>query len=75
MKAGKTIFFYFFVAGVCLIIISPHALSDGMFMDGLIYSTIAKNMANGLCSFWEPHFTTTCHANFYEHPPLAFGLQ
>ena len=50
-------------------------MKNGMFMDGLIYSTIARNMAEGLGSFWEPCFTDTCLKHFFEHPPLALGLQ
>jgi len=44
-------------------------------MDGLIYSSIAHNLANGIGTFWKPHFTATCYPQFYEHPPLAFGIQ
>lgn len=32
-------------------------------------------MANGLGTFWDPHFTFSCHPHFHEHPPFAFGLQ
>jgi hypothetical protein len=46
-----------------------------MFMDGLIYSTVAKNLSEGIGTFWMPHFTQTVHSEFYEHPPLAFGIQ
>lgn len=67
--------FYSFAIGVFLILISPTILSDGMFMDGLIYSTIAKNLANGIGTFWNPQFTATCMTEFHGHPPLALGLQ
>jgi 4-amino-4-deoxy-L-arabinose transferase-like glycosyltransferase len=66
---------YFFVVGVFLIVISPYALSDGMFMDGLFYATIAKNLTEGLGSFWDLHFTATCSPHFRGHPPFAFGVQ
>ena len=66
---------YCFVIGLFLLIISPHFLSEGMFFDGVIYSSISKNLANGDGTFWNPHYTQTQHANFYEHPPLALGLQ
>jgi 4-amino-4-deoxy-L-arabinose transferase-like glycosyltransferase len=46
-----------------------------MFLDGLIYSTVSKNLADGLGTFWNPHFTTTLMPEFHEHPPLAFGIQ
>lgn len=72
---SKKVPFYLFVVGLFLLIISPNLLSDGMFMDGLIYSTIAHNLSNGIGSFWNPEFTKTCMTSFHEHPPLAFGLQ
>jgi len=74
-KITPTLPFYLFVIGIFLIIVSPTLLSDGMFMDGLIYSTIAHNLSNGIGSFWNPHFTATCLTDFHEHPPLAFGIQ
>ena len=66
---------YLFLLGVFLIIISPSLLTHGMFMDGMIYATVAKNMADGLGTFWQPYFTATCYPEFFEHPPLAMGIQ
>ena len=67
--------FYLFVAGVYLIIVCKDLFSNGMFLDGLIYSTVSKNLADGLGTFWNPHFSATCMAEFHEHPPLALGIQ
>lgn len=64
-----------FVTGIFLVIVSPRLLSDGMFKDGLIYSTIARNLSNGIGSFWNLHFTATCFSDFHEHPPLALAIQ
>jgi hypothetical protein len=79
MKKSPEIFqtlpFYFFAVGVFLIIVCKDILSNGMFLDGLIYSTVSKNLADGLGTFWNPHFTSTCLSDFHEHPPLAFGIQ
>lgn len=66
---------YFFVAAIFLIAISPNLFSNGMFMDGLIYSVISKNLANGAGNFWDLHFTATIFPHFHEHPPLALGLE
>lgn len=74
-KITPTLPFYLFVIGIFLIIASPNLLSDGMFMDGLIYSTVAHNLSNGIGSFWNPHFTATCMTDFRGQPPLAFGIQ
>ncbi|MGI6291011.1 MAG: ArnT family glycosyltransferase [Bacteroidales bacterium] len=67
--------FYLSVFGIILIIISPSLLSDGMFLDGLLYAVISKNLANGIGDFWHLHLTKTLSPIFFEHPPLAFGLQ
>jgi 4-amino-4-deoxy-L-arabinose transferase-like glycosyltransferase len=67
--------FYLFVSGVFLMLVFQDIFSNGMFLDGLIYSTVSKNLANGLGTFWNPHFTMTCLPDFHEHPPLAFGIQ
>jgi 4-amino-4-deoxy-L-arabinose transferase-like glycosyltransferase len=44
-------------------------------MDGTIYSTISRNLANGSGTFWQPHFSDTLFPVFIEHPPLAYGLE
>lgn len=44
-------------------------------MDGLLYSAISHNMADGLGSFWKPYLSDSVFPEFYEHPPLALGLQ
>jgi len=72
---SQTLSFYLFAIGVYLIMVCQDLLSNGMFLDGLIYSTVSKNLANGIGTFWNPHFTTTCLPEFHEHPPLAFGIQ
>ncbi len=67
--------FYVFVVGVYLIIICQNIFSNGMFLDGLIYSAVSKNLSNGIGTFWNLHFTETFMSDFHEHPPLAFGIQ
>jgi 4-amino-4-deoxy-L-arabinose transferase-like glycosyltransferase len=74
-EISQTLPFYLFTVGVFLIIVCKDILSNGMFLDGLIYSTVSKNLADGLGTFWNPHFTTTLMPEFHEHPPLAFGIQ
>jgi len=46
-----------------------------MFVDGLAYASIARNMAENYGSFWRPYYTATVYPTFYEHPPLGFWLQ
>ena len=67
--------FYIIIFGLFLIICAPTLWSKGMFMDGLYYATISRNLAEGTGSFWQLHFTATSYPIFYEHPPLAMGLQ
>ena len=62
------------MVSVFLALVSGSLLTTGMFMDGLIYSNVAVNMAEGVGSFWHPVYTATHHPDFYEHPPLALGL-
>lgn len=66
--------FYVFLLGVFLIVISPALFTHGMFMDGMIYASVAKNMSVGLGTFWQPFFTETHSPEFYGHPPLAMGI-
>ena len=53
----------------------PHLLREGMFLDGLIYASVSRNMALGIGSFWFPRNTEVVYRIFHEHPPLAFGIQ
>lgn len=75
MKNEKHYYFYLFVVFLFLGITSVELFSEGMFVDGLDYAAISRNMAEGLGSFWKPHFTNGLYDEFYEHPPLALGLQ
>ncbi|NQY66294.1 MAG: glycosyltransferase family 39 protein, partial [Flavobacteriales bacterium] len=75
MKLDKHHYLFLFVGFLFLTIVSGGLFSEGMFMDGLLYADISRNMANGLGSFWHPHLSNNLHPEFYEHPPLALGLQ
>ena len=46
-----------------------------MFLDGVTYAVLARNMAEGLGSFWSPFYTARVYPQFYEQPPLGLGLQ
>lgn len=74
-KTSPKLPFYVLAIGIYLIIVCQDLLANGMFLDGLIYSTVAKNLANGIGTFWNPHFSATLLQNFHEHPPLAMGIQ
>jgi len=47
-----------------------------MFLDGLLYSVISRNLAEGIGIFWKPCLTPTLTPDFFsDHPPLVFGIQ
>src|SRR6266571_4350347 len=46
-----------------------------MFLDGVTYASIARNLAEGRGRFWALHYTETIYPAFHEHPPLGFWLQ
>jgi hypothetical protein len=51
---------------------------DGMFMDGLLYASVAHNLARGVGTFWNPVFSQNSNPvfnTFHEHPPLVFYIQ
>lgn len=63
-----------FVAGLFGLFACNNLLTRGMFMDGLIYTSVASNMAEGVGSFWHPVYTATQFPDFYEHPTLMMWL-
>lgn len=75
MKLTDSSYFLLFVIAAFLIAVSPTLFSHGMFMDGVYYAMIARNLAEGLGSFWNPQLTDTLAQQFNDHPPLVFGIQ
>lgn len=66
------------VLAVLLGLTLPALVQRGMFMDGMLYLTVAHNLAHGFGTFWEPRFSQEGFAGlttFHEHPPLAFGME
>lgn len=72
---NKQLPFWLFTAAVLVALILPTLLQDGMFMDGLLYACVSKNLADGIGSFWFPHYSITAHPFFDQQPPLGFGIQ
>ena len=60
---------------VFIALIVPALVQDGMFVDGVTYGAISRNMAQGMGSAWCPHYTKTLYPVFYEQPPLVFMVQ
>lgn len=75
----KTLPFWILTIAIFIIVVAPSLIQEGMFMDGLLYLGVSKNMAQGIGTFWEPIFSYSWHSSgsdfFHEQPPLGFGLQ
>lgn len=73
---NKELPFWILTISVFIVLIVPELVKDGMFMDGLLYTTVSKNLADGFGCFWFPRYTETFHLPFFhEQPPLVFGIQ
>jgi 4-amino-4-deoxy-L-arabinose transferase-like glycosyltransferase len=62
-------------AAICLALILPRIAQPGMFVDGVTYAVLARNLAAGVGSFWAPSFSTTVYPVFHEQPPLGIALE
>ena len=65
---------FLFMGFFCLFILHP-LLQIGMFLDGVTYAAIAKNLSLHLGNSWDLHYSQTVFPHFHEHPPLVFWLQ
>lgn len=74
LKSKRSVPFWLFTFFVIIILVVSQLVQDGMFMDGLLYTVVGKNLADGLGSFWNPHVSKTIMYSFHEQPPLYFGL-
>jgi 4-amino-4-deoxy-L-arabinose transferase-like glycosyltransferase len=63
------------VFALIVLLTVPRMAQRGMFGDGLLYATIARNLSIGVGSFWAPSFSRTTFVEFFEHPPLGFALE
>jgi hypothetical protein len=53
---SKTVPFWLFTISCILILTISQLIQDGVFMDGMLYISVSKNLADGLGTFWEPQF-------------------
>ena len=58
-----------------LVLYLAESVEESMFVDGLWYASISRNLAEGYGSFWNPQFSAIIFSDFHEHPPLWFGVQ
>lgn len=73
-KNKNDTFMYFTMSLFVFLFISP-LLREGLFMDGLLYAGMARNIAEGTGSIWRPFLSNGMFPTFYEHPPLALYLE
>ena len=73
--------FQIFILAFVAAMFFPRVLPEGMFPDGLTYSSIARNMAEGRGGFWSPYFSSSFwipfqgnEYQFYGHPTLTMGI-
>ncbi len=64
-----------FVLTLYFLLIGHKLLRLGIHGDGVEYASIARNMADGVGTFWKPYLDETIHPVFHEHPPLVFWIQ
>ncbi len=55
-------------------LVLPELFKQGMFTDGLLYSTVASNLYHGKGTFWHLYNSATLYPGFYEQPPLYFWI-
>ena len=65
---------FYLIILLVFVALSNELWSEGMFLDGIYYATISKNLSNGIGSFWNLCFSEASGV-FQGHPPLAMGLQ
>jgi 4-amino-4-deoxy-L-arabinose transferase-like glycosyltransferase len=53
----------------------PRLAQRGMFVDGVTYASIARNLAEGRGTFWNPFYTDTLYPQFHQHPAVGLWLQ
>lgn len=67
--------FYLIVFAILISILGFNLFSEGMFADGVVYASVAKNTVNQSLFSWDLTYTKALYPEFYEHPPLVFWLQ
>jgi 4-amino-4-deoxy-L-arabinose transferase-like glycosyltransferase len=58
-----------------LALVVPRMIQRGMFLDGVTYAVLARNMAIGVGTLWAPSFSTTVYRTFHEQLPLGLGVE
>jgi 4-amino-4-deoxy-L-arabinose transferase-like glycosyltransferase len=54
---------------------APRMVQRGMFVDGMFYASVARNLARGQGTVWAPSYSSTVYAQYFEQPPLGIALE
>ena len=73
LSATKTLIL--FVLMLYYVLLGFKLLRLGIHGDGVEYASVARNMADGVGTFWKPYLDDYLHPVFHEHPPLVFWIQ
>ncbi|PKP18632.1 MAG: hypothetical protein CVU05_13165 [Bacteroidetes bacterium HGW-Bacteroidetes-21] len=77
-KINRNTPFWLFAIAVTIGLTLPVLIQDGMFMDAMLYTSVAHNMSQDFGTFWFPQFSLNNMAgltSFHEQPPLVFWIQ
>lgn len=66
---------FLLVFSIFCLLVCPHILEMGTNGDGTEYASIARNMSEGLGTFWAPYLDDTNWPVHWEHPPLIYWIQ
>jgi 4-amino-4-deoxy-L-arabinose transferase-like glycosyltransferase len=79
MNSFKQLPFWLITIAVLIGLPGVTLIQDGMFMDAMLYTSVAHNEAQGIGTFWFPQFGNQLNVaganSFHEQPPLAFAIQ
>ncbi len=64
-----------FVLTLYCLLIGYKLMRLGLHGDGVEYASVARNLADGVGTFWKPYLDDRIHPVFHEHPPLVFWIQ
>ncbi len=67
--------YWMLIASLVSAFVLARVVAQGMFVDGLIYADLSRNLAEGVGDAWRLQFSETLFPVFSEHPPLAIWLQ
>ena len=64
-----------FVFSLYFLLIGYKLMRLGIHGDGVEYASVARNLADGVGTFWKPYLDDHLHPVFHEHPPFVFWFQ